>query len=142
MGRRSKISEQITADLVTAFSLGATHRVACQYAGIAPDTLYEWLDRGARGEKLFIEFAERINLANGRAAVGWLAKIEKAANDGTWQAAAWKLERRYPQEYGRTVQEHHIKLDWERLSESQLRRLAAGEPPEQVLTDTPGDPQG
>ena len=36
--------------------------------------------------------------------MGWLAKIEQAANQGHWQAAAWKLERRYPQEYGRTVQ--------------------------------------
>ncbi len=36
----------------------------------------------------------------------WLAKIEKAASDGAWQAAAWKLERRYPHVYGRVVNEH------------------------------------
>jgi hypothetical protein len=35
-----------------------------------------------------------------------LAKIEKAASDNNWAAAAWKLERRYPDVYGRTVQEH------------------------------------
>jgi hypothetical protein len=29
--------------------------------------------------------------------------IDKAAGEGTWQAAAWKLERRYPESYGRTV---------------------------------------
>jgi hypothetical protein len=27
--------------------------------------------------------------------------IDKAAADGKWQAAAWKLERRYPTQYGR-----------------------------------------
>ncbi len=27
--------------------------------------------------------------------------IDKAAADGKWQAAAWKLERRYPSQYGR-----------------------------------------
>jgi hypothetical protein len=30
-----------------------------------------------------------------------LAVIRKAAKDGTWQAAAWLVERRYPASYGR-----------------------------------------
>ena len=32
--------------------------------------------------------------------------VKKSDSDGTWQAAAWKLERRHPQDYGRTITEH------------------------------------
>ena len=54
------------------------------------------------------EFREAIKDAEGRAVVKWLAKIEQAATEGTWQAAAWKLERRYPHDFGKTVQENQI----------------------------------
>ena len=56
-------------------------------------------------DSIFAEFQARVEEAKGKAVVGWLAKIEKAASEGSWQAAAWKLERRYPEDYGRRVQE-------------------------------------
>ena len=40
--------------------------------------------------------------AEGQRLAAWLAVIEKAASEGElWQAAAWKLERLYPETYGR-----------------------------------------
>lgn len=97
-GRKSKYTPETIEKLTHALSMGATYELACAYAGISFDTFNDW-----RKEK--VEFLEAIKEAEGRAVVGWLAKIEKAANDGNWQAAAWKLERRYPRDYGRTVQE-------------------------------------
>ena len=84
--------------LLDAVAMGATRTLACHYAGIDLDTLVAW-------ERRYADFAAQVKEAEGRAVVGWLAKIEKAANDGSWQAAAWKLERRYPEDYGRTVAE-------------------------------------
>jgi hypothetical protein len=84
--------------LTEAISLGSTRKLAAQYAGIDEDTLRAW-------EKRYPEFKASLREAEGRAVVGWLAKIEKAANDGTWQAAAWKLERLHAEDYGRTVSE-------------------------------------
>jgi hypothetical protein len=84
--------------LTEAISLGSTRKLAAQYAGIDEDTLRAW-------EKRYPEFKASLLEAEGRAVVGWLAKIEKAANDGTWQAAAWKLERLHAEDYGRTVSE-------------------------------------
>lgn len=99
MAARLKRTPEVDERIKKALSLGATRRAACQYAGINPATFTRWYDRWA-------DFAALVEKAEGDATVGWLAKIEAAANDGQWQAAAWKLERRYPNEYGRRVLEH------------------------------------
>lgn len=99
MARPSKYTPETAKKITDAIRLGATFGLACQYAGISEDTFARWREK-------YADFAEAVKEAEGAGVVGWLAKIEKAANEGTWQAAAWKLERRYPREYGRTVQEH------------------------------------
>lgn len=101
MARPTKYTEETAKKICDAIRIGATYRIACAFAGITEETFSQW-------RKKYSEFSEQVHMAEGQGATGWLAKIEKAANDGTWQAAAWKLERRYPKEYGRTVveQEH------------------------------------
>ena len=100
-GRRTKYTPDTVKRLTDAITLGATYELACHYAGIDYSTFAKWMN-----EK--IEFSEAIKEAEGKGVMQWLAKIEKAANDGSWQAAAWKLERRYPQTYGRTVQDQNV----------------------------------
>ena len=129
MGRPTKLTPETQQLIIQSLSVGATHRLACQYAGIDEDTFYTWMDKGHKGHAPYAEFAEQVKKTEGRAATGWLAKIEAAANEGNWQAAAWKLERRYPNEYGRQI----IQLDWTTLTDSQLERLAKGENPEKVI---------
>lgn len=96
MARPTKYNPETVKKIVDAIRVGATHELAAAYAGINQDTLTNWKHR-------YSDFSDAIKEAEGAGAVGWLAKIEKAANDGNWQAAAWKLERRYPQQYGRRV---------------------------------------
>lgn len=100
-GRPTKYNDDVAKKICDAIRVGATFRLAAAFAGISEDTFQRWHKNNA-------VFADAIKEAEGAGAVGWLAKIEKAANEGAWQAAAWKLERRYPKEYGRTVvsQEH------------------------------------
>ncbi len=105
MGRPSKLTPDVQARFVQAITLGATYEIACKYAGIVIDTYYRWRKMGEERAGPHREFVEALERAEGTAAIGWLAKIEKAASDGAWQPAAWKLERRYPHAYGRTVQE-------------------------------------
>ena len=99
MGRRSKYTPDVVKRITDAIKLGATYELACGYAGITFETFNEW-------RKAKPEFSEAVKEAEGAGAVGWLVRIEQSAQAGQWQAAAWKLERRYPQQYGRTVQEH------------------------------------
>lgn len=98
MARRSKYTPETVAKLKEAIGKGATYDLACDFAGIAESTFYEWLQSKP-------EFSEQLKAAEGAAAVEWLGQIDEAAKAGTWQAAAWKLERRYPQKYGRQVTE-------------------------------------
>jgi transposase len=98
VGRPTKFTPERVQQILDAIALGATFRLACMYAGVSEDTFARWREAKT-------DFADAVKQAEGRGAIGWLTKIEKAANDDNWQAAAWKLERRYPQEYGRKVQE-------------------------------------
>jgi hypothetical protein len=102
VGRRSKLTPETQKKITDALQLGATYEHACNYAGISYQTFNEWT-------KAKPEFLEVVKEAEGKATVGWLARIEQAAKDGAWQAAAWKLERRYPQDYGRQIHEHQGK---------------------------------
>lgn len=97
-GRKTKYTPETIEKLLQAIRMGATYDLACKYAGISFELFCQW-----RNEK--VDFLDAVKEAEGQAAYGWLEKIEKAANDGNWQAAAWKLERRYPRDYGKTVQE-------------------------------------
>lgn len=129
MGRPSKLTPETQLRIVQGISMGATYEHAAQYGGIAYNTFNEWMKKGeaARSGK-YRDFYEAVKKAEGQAVIGWLAKIEKAASDGTWQAAAWKLERRYPKEYGRQVHKHTVEVDWRR----EVRE--AGADPDQLFT--------
>jgi transposase len=105
MARRSKLTPAVQAAFVQAIRVGATYKLACLYSGISEDTLARWRRLGEEGRPPYADFAESLKAAEGEAAVGWLAKIEQAAMEGSWQAAAWKLERRYVEDYGRQIQD-------------------------------------
>lgn len=93
-GPKSKYTPETVKKILNAIAVGAPYVHACGYAGISQDTFERWRAKHA-------EFAEAIKNAEGKAVVGWLDKIEKAAAEGNWQAVAWKLERRYHEHFGR-----------------------------------------
>lgn len=118
-GRPTKLTADVEKRLVWALQMGSTYAHACQYAGIGYSTFRAFMTRGeaekerlekggkadgamARKERPFLEFWEAIKSAEGRMVVQQLMTIENASKE-SWQAAAWKLERRYPKEYGRQM---------------------------------------
>ena len=124
MGRPTKLTEDTQAKITQAIRLGSTYKMASQYAGISYVSFNQWCKRGEeelarresgkvkkgskqwKAEQIFVDFFNAVKEAEGQAVIGWLAKIEASANDGSWQAAAWKLERRYPSDYNRNRVEH------------------------------------
>ncbi len=140
MARPTKLTLETTEKLCEAIRLGSTYELACNFAGISYDVFNLWrnLGRDAKSGKYF-EFFNIIKKAEGDATNKWLGHIEDAAQDGNWQAAAWKLERRYPDSYGKRikqqVQSQNVEIDIASLTDEQLKRLANGEDIAKILSD-------
>jgi hypothetical protein len=90
---QTKRTPEVDARIAQAIRLGGSYRDAAAYAGISEDTLARW-------RKRFADFAALLARAEAEAKVHWLARIEQAGAQD-WRALAWKLERRYPAEWGR-----------------------------------------
>jgi hypothetical protein len=125
--RASKRSPEVEKRILDAIRLGATYKLASQYACIDPATFWRWVEKDAN-------FATRVKEAEGAATVGWLAKIEKAASDGNWQAAAWKLERRYPEDYSLRQRLEHTGADGGPIEIDERLILSEAELDQYVLT--------
>ena len=100
MARPSKLTAEVQRTLTFALGEGATVEHACAYAGISPATYYSWVARAEAGEDEFLEFLESVTRARGHGIVTDLCAISDAVRAHDWHAAAWRLQHRYPAEYG------------------------------------------
>jgi hypothetical protein len=79
---------------------------ACAAVGIPEQTFYGWIRQGKKATKgQYFDFYNDVQKAKADAVTRNVALIQKAAQDGTWQASAWYLERCHPNEFGK--QEAH-----------------------------------
>jgi hypothetical protein len=99
MPRRTKLTERTKDDIVKALKAGNSRRDSALYAGISEQTFYSWMSRGRDGEPLYAEFLEAVEKAEAQSVVRNVAIIQRAAEE-TWQAAAWWLERKRPDDWG------------------------------------------
>lgn len=105
MGRRTKLTPTIQETIVRALRLGMYQREAAQAAGIDPETYYRWLRQGEQQQSgKYRVFCDAIKTAMAEGERALLTRIQMAANEGTWQAAAWILERRHRERWGRSVE--------------------------------------
>mgnify|MGYP001136552653 CR=1 FL=1 len=92
MARPTKYTPQTVARLLDGIRLGLTYRLAAAYAGIDYATFCRWRMR-------YASFATQLQEAEAHAAAVVMARIHHAAASD-WRAAAWMLERRYPEDFG------------------------------------------
>ena len=108
VGRPSKLTPQSEKLLLDGVKLGATYADSAAYAGVSVTTVANWIERGKTSQSgEYFDFWHKLELARSQGKVELLTKIEKAATDGDWRAAAWKLERRDPEGYGQQVKMRH-----------------------------------
>ena len=101
-GRPTKLTPQVQAKIVQAIVGGNDITVAAAYAGIHKAQFYRWLEKGEQQQQgIYRAFRDAIQKAQADAETRNVALIAKAAQEGTWTAAAWWLERKYPERWGR-----------------------------------------
>ncbi len=132
-GRPSKFTEETRRTIVSAIRAGNYRDSAALYAGIDERTFYRWMARGEAEEPGYCQFCQDIKKAEGFAQVSSLGIIARAAvgspieymvnsagelvcgkdgkpvvlkheKDPVWTAAAWQLERKHPEKYGRRLE--------------------------------------
>lgn len=91
---KTLLTKDVTSDLRDKILRGLTEEQACELVGVSYSTYSQWLIK----YPLFKEFIRRV-----KAEVEFdaLEHIKDAMSGGTWSAAAWFLERKWPQRYGK-----------------------------------------
>ena len=95
------LDESVWQRLNQAISVGAYIEDACVFAGISSRQFRRWRELAEQGVEPYAEKWEEINKSESQAIVRNLFNIQNASNNGTWQASAWLLERKYPDKYGK-----------------------------------------
>ena len=107
------LTQELIKQITNLILAGAYVETACAAAGISKMIYYEWLKLGNKRKHcdqkdkkhidiLYEQFTDSINEAVVKAELRDVIRIDKAA-EVTWAAAAWKLERKYPERWGRKI---------------------------------------
>ena len=101
MGRKKKLTPTVHDNIVRFIRGGNYKGVSARAAGIAPSTMYRWLEEGEAAESgVKFEFVKAVREAEAIAEARNVALVLSHAAT-TWQAAAWWLERSHNERWGR-----------------------------------------
>lgn len=127
-GRRPVLDDAKQREICAVLSMGGTRTLAARYVGCHVGTIRNTALRDA-------DFAAALERAETSDEITHLANINKAAKEGRyWRAAAWALERKYPDRYG---QRHPNAFTIDQVSQvlAQFADLILEEVPEQADRD-------
>lgn len=135
-GRPTKLNEAMKNKICSFIRNGNYVETAAAAAGINKSTLYDWLKKGANQKTgIYKQFSDEVAQAVAESEIKDLGMIQEAAKNGNWQAAAWRLERRFNSKWGRKekisadIQSEHTEKE-ELIIE---RRLTADEESRELL---------
>jgi hypothetical protein len=92
-GRRPVLDDGKRREILAILSVGCSQATAARYVGCAVSTIQRTADRDP-------EFADQLRRSTCNNEIGLLQNIRKAAKkEQYWRAAAWALERGFPDKY-------------------------------------------
>lgn len=97
--RKEKLTKEAVREAVKLVSSGASNKDVCAYIGVNETTFYRWLKDPKTDNQR--QLCQSLKKAETERKLWHVRQIMQAAADGKWQASAWFLERKYPDEYGR-----------------------------------------
>lgn len=114
MGRPSKLTEQVRIDIGKMLTTGVDPATCARANGVTLRTFERWVERGwelrdredqgariRKEDRVYLELLDDIEVAAAQAEIRAVATLDRAAQNGVWQAAAWKAERFWPERYAR-----------------------------------------
>ncbi len=90
--RKTKYNEEIVKAICEGLEKGVSILAICGAVKIDEKTYYNWKEK-------YPEFKEAVDSVRPILEYKWLNVIEEAAINGDWKAAAWFLQKRYPDAY-------------------------------------------
>lgn len=114
---KPRCNGELTAEAVRLKKQGMSNRDIIAQLCIGESTFYKWMNTPKNDAE--VEFGKALKAAEAEFKTALRQRIIRAADGGAWQAAAWMLERQYPEEYAKP--------------EVQLAQKAAKEAAEETL---------
>ena len=104
MARPTKLTPEVQDLIVDGINAGLTFRLTCARAGVNPGTFYRWLEKGEAAQTgVYREFCDAVERAKADSALRLVSQITLQAPTD-WRAAAFMLERRFPEDYGKRTE--------------------------------------
>ncbi len=104
MGRRLKLTPQLQAAFCKHIETGKSIEAAAALCDVSRSIVFDWIAKGRAGKgQRYSDFSDAVEKADGKQEAMDLDNITLAAAQGSWQASAWRLERRHPKRYARRV---------------------------------------
>jgi hypothetical protein len=125
VGRRTLLTSEVAEQLVAMLRAGNYLNIALRAVSVSRQTFHDWMRRGRSddpGDAEFKLLRARVEQARAQGEARAVAQIAQAGAT-SWQAAAWLLERQYPDRWGRVSV-----------------RLREDEPPPQAPAEGSDDP--
>jgi hypothetical protein len=95
VGRKTKLTPELQADIVKCIEAMQSYTSTCHYCGISQDSFTRWMQNKA-------DFADAVKKAEAKVRIALMKDIKEAGKK-QWQAMAWILERRFPDEFALKV---------------------------------------
>ena len=98
------MTPEVQGLIVDGINAGLTFRLTCARVGVHPGTFYRWLETGEKAKTgRYREFYDAVERAKADSALRLVSQITLQAPTD-WRAAAFMLERRFPDDYGKRTE--------------------------------------
>lgn len=111
---KCKLTQDLIARAAELYRRGCKQQDIYTALGIPERTWFSWLERGRDGKQPYVALVDALEQAKVDRLMNLLAIIEQAAPK-QWQAAAWLLEREWPDRYARPEVRLKLKQDEEEI---------------------------
>lgn len=102
-GRPTALTPEVKRIILSALESGVFVSNACQIAGVAEKSFYNWIKRGQSEDPADGEYREFLQSCEKTIAMTEASAVASIRSAGrrNWKACAWFLSRRHPRRWGR-----------------------------------------